>query len=745
MDTTAILPRLDDLLYGRDPTARIVAVEPAGRDRVRLYRRLEDDRVVAETAPSHPWLVLPEAPGWTDLADAVSARELAGPHPYRWLVRCASWSVFQEVRGRLRATDQPFFALSSPVEQYLLLSGRTLFKGLRFDDLLRMQFDIETVGLDPRPAAARVLMIALSTNRGHRETIGAPGDDEADILRRFGEAVQAIDPDIVEGHNVFNFDLPFLIARAERLNVPLRWGRDGSPPRVSETPTEDNPRSGRRLKVGARSIPFADCHLYGRHVIDTYQQIQRYDALGNLAHYGLKDVTQALGLTRPGRTFLAGDAIADLWPREPETVRAYAIDDVLDAGALSALALPTEFYQSQIVPWALQEVATRGPGEKIDDLIVRAYLAAGHSLPAPEPARPYPGGWAEVRATGLFRPVAKADVESLYPSIMLSQGIAPAADRLGLYLPMLRELTRRRLEAKRLTRQTTGGEQAYWQGIQGSFKVLINSFYGYLGYGRAVFNDFDAAERVTLEGQAIIKQVVAALEASGARVIEVDTDGVYFVPPEGTRSDEAIENYIGAISATLAEGINLAYDGAYAGMISLKLKNYILLEPPDTIILRGSSLRSRSEEAFTRRFVRAAALLFIAESRAAVRDLYLDTATRVQQRALPTRDFARVLNVTDKTFTSEATRRLARAAAGMVVGDRIEVYQRQDGTLARIDDYAGDEDVDYLLRRLRDMAGRFADLFDDTADQDYHFPPITARTDIEALRQQGPVRQLSLF
>ena len=141
-------------------------------------------------------------------------------------------------------------------------------------------------------------------------------------------------------------------------------------------------------------------------------------------------------------------------------MRAYAIDDVLDAGALSALTLPTEFHQSQIVPWALQEVATRGPGEKIDDLVVRAYLAAGHGLPERQPPRAYPGGHAEIVATGLFRPVVKADIESLYPSIMLGQGIAPASDGLGLYLPMLRELTRRRLDAKRLTRQTTGAERA---------------------------------------------------------------------------------------------------------------------------------------------------------------------------------------------------------------------------------------------------------------------------------------------
>lgn len=737
--------RLDNLLYGRDKLARIVAVEPAGRERVRLYRRLEDDTVAAETAPFHPWLVLTEPPDLPELVQQINVRELRGSHPLRYLVRCAAWSAFVDLRERVRASSAPFLALSSPVEQYLLLSGRTLFKEMRFDDLLRLQFDIETVGLDPRPAEARILMIALSTNRGLTRTLGAPGDDEADILRAFTATLRELDPDIIEGHNIFNFDLPYLITRAARHEVTLPWGRDGSSPRVSEAPSEENPRAGRRLKVGARSIPYTDCHIYGRHVIDTYQQIQRYDALGHLEQYGLKDVVQTLGQTRPDRTFLPGSEIAALWSEEPERVRAYALDDVRDVDVLSSLTLPTEFYQSQIVPWSLQEVATRGPGEKIDDLVVRAYLAEGHSLPLAQPARPYPGGFAEVRATGIFRPVAKADVESLYPAIMLSQGIAPASDGLGLYLPMLRELTQRRLEAKRQVRSAPAGERAYWQGIQASFKVLINSFYGYLGYSRATFNDYDAAERVTLQGQAIIKHVVAQLEATGAEVIEIDTDGVYFVPPAGSRGPAAEEAYITGISATLPEGINLAYDGHYAGMISLKLKNYVLMDESGAVTLHGSSLRSRREELFTRQFVREAAALFIAESRVAVRDLYLDTAARIQRRALPPQAIARVESVTDKTFVSEATRRLARAAAGAAVGDRLDVYQRQDGTLARLEEYAGDEDIDYLLRRLRDMAGRFADLFEDRADFDYHFPALTARTEIEQVRAQGPVRQLTLF
>ena len=58
----------------------------------------------------------------------------------------------------------------------------------------------------------------------------------------------------------------------------------------------------------------------------------------------------------------------------------YALDDVRDVDRLSGITLPTEFYQTQIVPMALQTATTSGMGTKIDHLMTRAYLAEGHSL-----------------------------------------------------------------------------------------------------------------------------------------------------------------------------------------------------------------------------------------------------------------------------------------------------------------------------------------------------------------------------
>ena len=101
--------------------------------------------------------------------------------------------------------------------------------------------------------------------------------------------------------------------------------------------------------------------------------------------------------------------------------------------------------------------------------------------------------------------------------------------------------------------------------------------------------------------------------------------------------------------------------------------------------------------------------------------------------------------MTEKTFSSESNRRLAEAARGIAVGERLEVYQRVDGTLARLENYASDEDTTYLLRRLRDMAERFSELFEDGRDFDYHFPLLTATSNLDTARDARPVKQLGLF
>src|SRR5262249_21895692 len=89
---------------------------------------------------------------------------------------------------------------------------------------------------------------------------------------------------------------------------------------------------------------------------------------------------------------------------------------------------------------------------------------------------------------------------------------------------------------------------------------------------------------------------------------------------------------------------------------------------------------------------------------------YHEVARRILGAELTVTDFARRESITTKTHTSPGLRRLAAAAKGVPVGQQVQVYQRRDGSLALVEEYAADEDRDYVLRRLHDMARRFAAL-----------------------------------
>ncbi|MFO0116417.1 MAG: 3'-5' exonuclease [bacterium] len=41
------------------------------------------------------------------------------------------------------------------------------------------------------------------------------------MLRRWQEFVQQVDPDVITGYNIVNFDFPYIIERANALHIPM--------------------------------------------------------------------------------------------------------------------------------------------------------------------------------------------------------------------------------------------------------------------------------------------------------------------------------------------------------------------------------------------------------------------------------------------------------------------------------------------------------------------------------------------
>jgi DNA polymerase, archaea type len=720
------------LLYGLDQTARIVAIEAAGQNEVILYKVGRGRRIEEERRVTQPWTFASTAAPFANRADA-QVTELRGDHTYRYLVTFASWDAYRMAVNADLRRNGVIMGPPSQVGQYQMRAGTTLFKEMDYPDLHRMQLDLETRTLDPAAPEAGVLMISLKQAASNYEEVLILQSTEAELFERLNQRIRKFDPDIIEGHNIFGFDFPYLIHRARVAGVALRMGRDGSAPRIQE----DN----RRQTV---------VYVHGRHIIDTYTQIQRFDVQGNLTRYGLKEVVQQMGLEREDRVFVDRARITELFESgdaSREELSAYALDDVRDVDMLSRVIMPNEFYQTQMLPLTFQRSAITGTGRKIDEIMLRAYLAAGHSVPRAEKSRPYPGGYVELVRAGVFGPVVKSDVESLYPSIMIREGIASARDSLEAFPLLLADLTSRRLHAKGMVRRTTGEEKATWHGLQGGLKILINSFYGYLGFGRGAFNDYDAAERVTLEGQRIIQHAVQLLEERGAAPIEVDTDGVYFSPPPGTTSLEQEEQFIEDISGQLPSGIHLAHDGRFRHMLALKQKTYALIDYDGRLSLTGSALRSRALEPCFRDFITDAARAFMEESPESVQDRYFALAEAIRSRALSVHDISQWTMLREDSMASRTRlKALLDANPGRYqYGERIEVYEREGGTLGLAEDYANDENVVVLLKRLRDVADRFRPVFASDAGFDAMFPLIKPTTDLAAARQKKPVQQMSLF
>jgi DNA polymerase I len=706
----------DPVLFGKDPTPYIVAVEPID-SRIRLFIR-EGGQLRTVEEPFRPWLLSDmqmamDGVHWQELEG-----ELQGRRMLKYLAVCDGRELFENLRRALRDAHREIIAYGSLARQYLMQSGKTLFKGMTFADLHRVQLDIETTTLTPDQQGARILMIALSDTRGYEALLDG---DEKQILEQLVERIQALDPDVIEGHNLIGFDLPYLAARAQALGVPLRLGRDGSELRFG---------SPRQCIIGANSRTFTPAFAHGRHLIDTYLSVQRFDiGRGELEGYGLKEVAQQLGIAAPDRIYLEREQIPDLWHTDPETVRRYCLQDVHETRRLADLTLPTEFYQCQMLPDTLQNLATIGTGEKANLMFLRAYLAEGYAVPAPQGAREYPGGYTEVRQVGLIPRIVKADVESLYPSVMLRYGIKPRADHLNVFLPTLERLRRLRLDAKARAKQTQGAESAYWDGLQNSFKILVNSYYGYLG-SPFHFNDYDAAEQVTLTGQELVKQIAAEIERQGGLVVEIDTDGVYFQPPPEVQTEADEIAFVERVGAVLPEGIRLAYDGRYKAMLSLKTKNYVLQGYDGKLTFKGASLRSRADEKFGREFLNSATQWLLNGEPERVVAEYRRLARAILNGEVDIEQLCRRERVTQKS--KQDTHPLYPLAKRFQIGDYIMVYRKRDGSLGLLEEYAGDEDREHYVDKLYKFAARLEPLF---PDFDARFPKPQAL--IQAEKQPG--------
>ena len=663
---------------------RIVAAEPNPDGTATLYRRTPQDSVEAMTLPFRPWLLVDDS---SMLPEGAVIQQLNGNGQCRLRAEFANLALYNDAVKEIKKTASssafatPYRQFTDLTQQFLTASSIRLFGNMQFSELRRMQLDIETraAGEPHFPDAKRpgdvIMLVSLKDTTGWEKCLVLQEEDEAALLRELVATIVERDPDVIEGHNIFNFDLPYIMTRCKMHKVPFAIGRDGSAPTTRAS----------RLTVSERIIPYTRCDIYGRHVVDTLHLVLFYDAIHrDMDSHSLKYAAKYFGVASPERTYVAGDQITAMFQSDPAKLIDYCMDDARETDALSRILSPSYFYQASLIPYSYQNCITRGSAAKVDAMLCAEYLVRGHSLPTPEPQQEYQGALTEGNKCGVFKNVWHADVRSLYPSIIISRQMTPASDKLGIFLHLLTQFRAFRLAAKDARKTASPEKRNELDALQSSFKILINSFYGYTGYSMGTFNDYAMASLITATGREILSTMKDFLESSGANVIEMDTDGIYFVPPSGVSN---ADDYEAQIQSHLPQGIEIELDAQYAAMFGYKSKNYALLSNDGKIAMTGAALKSRGTEPFLRRYITEFVRLLLTDQQAQLPALLEKVTNDITNHTLPLSDFAKreYLSSDPKLYEKKLKAGTTKRSAAF------------DLALASGRDYAQGDSVDYYV------------------------------------------------
>ena len=710
------------LLFGTDPTPRIVAVELGETGTVRVHRRETDGLTVTDVEPFHPFV-------WadSDVVDlGIETEKLRGNLKYGWLITVDSWKELIALRNGLKNAGRDFFAFTDPIQHYLTATGRTLFKDLALEELKRMQLEVLAVaGVGDPGNNDHIMSIALSDNAGLEELIVVDPNNveesERNALRRLTVLIKERDPDIIEGHDLFRVHLPLLVARAKKLKTKLDWGRSGGFLRSRPS----------RLQIAEKTIDYPKFTIDGRHFVDTFLLAQFYDVgMRSLAGFERTDVARHFDLCDSDQVSgLTGKELQRAYLSDSERFRRRALCGVRETRGLSDLLSPSYFIQAQIFPYNYQDVIVRGNATRINALFLREYFRQRHSIPELPMPRAFEGGYTDIFFIGVARNVWHCDVASLYPSIMLQFDCFPATDELQIFRHLLTDLRNFRLEAKaRMRAERDPAKQHHLQALQNTFKILLNSFYGYLGFAQGHFADFDAAARVTQIGRDLLKQMIDWLKARGALVIEVDTDGIYFVPPEEIEIDHLQKD----LAKELPAGIDVEIDEQFDAMLSYKAKNYALLTKDGDVIIKGGALKSRGLEKFQRVFLEEMIKMIMRGKSEAIADLRNDFDRKIRNREwkidmlMKTDTLQDSLEKYRAKIAGSARNRAAAYELALASGrnykpgDQISYYIRstpkkvpayEAARLAsEFDPENRDENVDYYITKLDELVKKFRGL-----------------------------------
>lgn len=355
---------------------------------------------------------------------------------------------------------------------------------------------------------------------------------EEDCLEKFKEALNEIDPDVITGWNVIDFDFDYLKKRFDENKIAFDLGRTTEKVKLR---IEKNFFRSSSMSAPGRVV------LDGLNLIrDPYIKESPTIKEKKFESYTLEDVAgEMLGkgklLKGSGRHI----QIEEYYKKNQQKLVDYNLRDcelvyeILENAKLIDLAVE----RSQLTGMPIDRVTASIASFDF------VYISKARSLGLVSPSGNFTkkeerikGGFVMLPKPGIYHDVLVLDFKSLYPSIIRTFNIDPSSFLLkhekncvespngacfrnvdGILPEIIEELHRAREKAKKEKREFS----SY------AIKIIMNSFFGVLASPNCRYFNMDMANAITNFGQEIIKLTTKKIEEMGYKVIYGDTDSVF--------------------------------------------------------------------------------------------------------------------------------------------------------------------------------------------------------------------------
>ena len=379
-----------------------------------------------------------------------------------------------------------YFVAIPPVEQYMIQTGIRLFKGYEdYDDVVRMEWDLETEGLDPN--IHMISQIGIRTNKGFEEIITIDGstpdekfENEMTGIMQMFDIIKREKPDVVTGHNTENFDWVFVDTRLRKHGTNLEtFSRDYF---INGIYKKDKQAV---LKLGGEVEYYYPTIFWGTNITDSLHAVRRAQALDStMKKADLKYVTKFSKLNKPNRVYVPGKMINKVWEdmsdsyafnndngdwykitqKKPITekhervtgryiVQRYLLDDLYEGDKVELRYNQSNFLVGKLLPLSFERACTMGTAGIWKSIMMAWSYEHGLGIPLAEPSRAFTGGLSRLITCGLVQNVAKFDYNSLYPSIILSFDMHIKVDIMDVMPSMLEYILTEREKYKALKKQ----------------------------------------------------------------------------------------------------------------------------------------------------------------------------------------------------------------------------------------------------------------------------------------------------